>query len=462
MRIAAIGKAVGAGTAVVIVMSCMQSARADDDTAREKQLETRVNELERLLAEVNRRLEQSGTSASGSEIEQRVTELETLTKKDKDGLFAYWKNGARLDSANGNFKIHVGGFIQNDYNFFAENIDFQDAFDRQFEAGTQFRRARLLAEGTIYKNVDFKAEYDFAGGAVGFRNVWLAFKGLPVGTLTVGSMKQPFGLEELTPDLFVSFMERSAPSTAFAPAYDTGFQLSNTFADERYAWQAGVFREAGANGDDIGNTQSGEWNGSARIAGRPWMSEDKNDFLHVGAAVLTREPANDMLAFRAIPELIMGGTVVDTGTIPSRKAWLFEVETAFQSGPFTVIGEYYQANVKVLDDGSVTFKGWSLEGSWFLTDDHRGYNAARATFDRVVPKKNWDGDGGIGALQLVARVDGIDLDDEEIEGGKMRIASLGLNWYVNPSTKVMLAVVRPHVDGVGSLWGIEARFQIDF
>jgi phosphate-selective porin OprO/OprP len=450
----------GVAAATLTVSAMSVAARADDETSREKQLETRVQELERKLAEVSRRLE-SGANAAGSELEARVAELEKLSKKDQEGVFGYWKNGLRFDSASGATKLHIGGFLQSDWSWFNDDQDFEEVYGRQFEAGTQFRRARLMIEGTIYKNIDFKAEYDFAGGTTGFRNVWMAFKGLPVGTLTVGSMKQPFGLEELTPDLFVSFMERSAPSTAFAPAYDTGFQLSDTICDGVAQWAVGVFREADNFGNDTGNVESGEWNGSARVTGRPWMNEDRTSFLHVGGAVLTREPANDTIAFRSTPEMNLAGTVVDTTAIASRKAWLWEGELAFQTGPFTAIGEYYQANVTT-DGRDPSFHGWVLEASMFLTDDKRGYNANRGVFDRVIPKKNWDDAGGIGAIQLVGRIDKLDLDDGGVDGGEMRVASFGVNWYANPNTKVMLAVVRPKVYDVGSYWGVEARFQVDF
>jgi phosphate-selective porin OprO/OprP len=449
------------GVASCVVVSLCATGRSDEGTSRERQLETRVQELERKLQDMARKLE-SGGNRAGDELEQRVAELETLTKKDKDGMFAYWRNGVRLDSASGAFKVHVGGFFQNDWVWFNDDSEFEEAYDRQFEAGTQFRRARLLVEGTMYKNVDFKAEYDFAGGSANFRNVWMAFKGLPVGTLTVGSMKQPFGLEELTPDLFVSFMERSAASQAFAPAYDTGFQLADTALEERLVWQVGVFREANGFGDDTGNSESGEWNGAARVAGRPWVSEDGDQFFHLGAAAVTREPANDTLQFRATPELNQAGFVVDTGTFTSRKAWLFEGEAAFQTGPFTAIAEYYQANVTRSGGDDPTLKGWALEASMFLTGDKRGYEAGKATFGRVVPKKNWDGAGGVGAIQLVCRYDGIDLTDGGVDGGEMKIASIGVNWYANPGTKVMLAVVRPDVDDVGEMWGLEMRFQVDF
>jgi len=81
MKLAASWRA--AGTASVMVVACAGVARADDDTSREKQLETRVNELERQLAEVNKRLAQTGTNASGGELEERVAELEKLSKKTR-------------------------------------------------------------------------------------------------------------------------------------------------------------------------------------------------------------------------------------------------------------------------------------------------------------------------------------------------------------------------------------------
>jgi len=33
----------------------------------------------------------------------------------------------------------------------------------------------------MYRNIDFKAEYDFAGGGVGIRNLWIAFKACRAG-----------------------------------------------------------------------------------------------------------------------------------------------------------------------------------------------------------------------------------------------------------------------------------------
>src|SRR5439155_893467 len=60
----------------------------------------------------------SGANAAGDELEQRMSDLEKASKKDDNGLFGYWKNGIRMDSSSGDFKLKIGGRIQNDWSWF--------------------------------------------------------------------------------------------------------------------------------------------------------------------------------------------------------------------------------------------------------------------------------------------------------------------------------------------------------
>jgi phosphate-selective porin OprO/OprP len=467
------GRACGFAAASMFVVA--GAARADDaakDPEKEA-LAKRLAEVEKKLEEVTRRLE-SGSNKAGDELTARVEELEKLTKKDKDGLFGYWKNGIRMDSSNGAFKLKIGGFFQNDWSWFWDTQKFEEfkstaTTDTQINAGTEFRRARLSMGGTIYSNIDFNAEYDFAGGAVGFRNVWLGTNLCNLAYFQVGSMKEPFGLEELTPDLFVSFLERSAPSAVFAPAYNTGFMLSNTAFDDRLAWAIGAFRDAGDNANDVGNATSGEVNYTARVAGRPWVGEEPNQFIHLGAAGSLRRPSDDTVRYSARPELRLAPVMADTLAISSDQARLFELESAAVFGPFSAQAEYYRACVEDDSDGSASagqdseFHGWAVQATFFVTGESRGYDAKKATFTRVTPKKNWDGGGeGWGALELAARLDGLDLNDGPVEGGKLRNFTVGMNWYLNPNTKVALDWVHSRLVDVGTLNGLEMRFQIDF
>src|SRR5207244_2358233 len=138
-------------------------ARADDQAApteREKALEKKLEEMQKQIDELNRRMS-DGASRAGDELSARVDELEKLKKKDKDGLFAYWGKGIRMDSANGRFKLKIGGRVQNDWSWFAHTSDLEGVTGTQIEAGEEFRRARLYVGGTIYENVDFMNEWDF-------------------------------------------------------------------------------------------------------------------------------------------------------------------------------------------------------------------------------------------------------------------------------------------------------------
>ncbi len=452
---------------VTFILASGVVARADDATpapkdAEKAALEKRVGDLERQLAELNRKFESTGTNQAGDELAARVSELEKLTKKDENGLFAYWKNGLRMDSANGAFKLRIGGRIQNDWSWFFDNQDVEEATGKEVEAGTEFRRLRLAVGGTIYKNTEFMAEYDFANGSVNIREVWIGLHPGGTGFLQVGSMKEPFGLEWLTSDLFTAFMERSSGNDAFVPGYSTGAMYSDTLAEDRIAWAAGVFRDANDAGDDTGNTNSGEYNYTGRFTGRPWIGETANDWLHLGVGASRREPSNDGAQYRSRPEMHLAPVLVDTGVFDAGGAMLYEGEAAFSMGSFWAAGEYFLTEVRAQDADDPTFTAWNLSAGFFLTGESRPYNAKKGVFDRVTPKENYDGEGGAGAWEVAARYSAIDLNDAGIDGGEMKIWTIGTNWYLNPNTKVQIAWVHSHTDDIGRLDGIEMRFQVDF
>jgi phosphate-selective porin OprO/OprP len=445
------------------------SARADDaapaQTEREKQLEKRVDELARKLEEVNRMLAEQGASRSGDELEARVTELEKLTKKDKDGLFPYWGNGIRMDSADGSFKIKIGGRIQSDWSWFQHTTAAEKDFGTQIEAGEEFRRARLYIAGTIYSNVDFSAEYDFAGGTVTPRDVWIALKGLPVGTFTVGNFKEPTGTEQLTSDLFIPFMERSSADDAFSPGYRTGFQVSNTFLEDRGSFQVAMTRNSAANGNSTGNSTSGEYNFTGRIAGQPWLCNDgdRPQYMTAGLAGSVRSPQSDTVEVRSRPELHLAPYFVDTGSFAASRSGQVECDAGFVSGPFWAYGDFFNEWISPDSQHDVRFRGWSVAAGWFLTGESKPYKASNSTYDRIKPKHNFDGKGGLGAWEVAARYDQLNLNDGDINGGRLENCTLGVSWYLNPNTRFMLDWVHSMQTSVDT-WinALEMRFQIDF
>lgn len=117
------------------------------------------------------------------------------TKPSPADLRLYWKDGLRFDNADKSFQFKLGGRIMNDWSFMTEDSALRAAVG-DLEDGTEFRRARIYLAGTIHKRVVFKVQYDFAGGDVDFKDVYIAVKGIPhVGMFKAGHHKEPFGLE---------------------------------------------------------------------------------------------------------------------------------------------------------------------------------------------------------------------------------------------------------------------------
>jgi phosphate-selective porin OprO/OprP len=47
----------------------------------------------------------------------------------------------------------------------------------------------------------------------------------------------------------------------------------------------------------------------------------------------------------------------------------------------------------------------------------------------------------MGAIELTARYSELDLSDEAVNAGRLDTTTLGVNWYLNPNTRVMLNYV---------------------
>ena len=123
-------------------------------------------------------------------------------------------------------------------------------------------------------------------------------------------------------------------------------------------------------------------------------------------------------------------------------------------------------------DSDPDFSGFYGYFSYFLTGENRKYKKENGVFSRVKPNKNfhWGRGKGKGAIELAARYSELDLSDEEIDGGRLQDLTLGVNWYLNPNTRVMLNYVRANVDRLVNDIRLDddnadllsMRFQVDF
>ena len=208
----------------------------------------------------------------------------------------------------------------------------------------------------------------------------------------------------------------------------------------------------------------------------PWYDEatEGRGLLHTGIAYSYRDAQDDQVQFEAKPEAHLGEYVVNTGAITGVDHYhLLGLEAALVYGPFSAQAEYYSTWVDRPGAEELNFQGMYVYFSYFLTGENRSYKRSTGVFDRVKPYENFfrvrDCDGNVrtgkGAWELAYRYSYLDLTDDNIAGGMASDHTLGVNWYLNPYTRVMFNYVNSGVTRAGTLGHIdvlETRVQIDY
>ncbi|MBQ81431.1 MAG: hypothetical protein CL825_02540 [Crocinitomicaceae bacterium] len=360
-----------------------------------------------------------------------------------------WNNGFKTTSSDGDFKLKFGGRIMFDYAFWNTNIN---GTDESF-SGSEFRRVRLFNSGQVYKNVKYKVQFDFDGDGASFKDVYMEITKVPfVGNVKVGHFKEPFRLEALTSSKYMTFMERGLP-IAFSPERNVGLMLHNSYMDNKLSIQAGIFQNGLSDEEQNGNR-----NITSRISYLPINNNDQ--LLHLGIGFSSRKNSDNTYSVSTRPENHMGNKLISASIENVEQTNLIGTEMAWVMGPLSVQGEYIMNTVDA--DETYNFTSYYGQISYFLTGEKRKYKNSLAGFDRVSPGKNL-GNDGMGALELAARYSSMDLS--EANGGILNDITLGLNWYLNPSTRIMFN----YVMGVADVNSedinentLQMRMQIDF
>ncbi len=385
----------------------------------------------------------------------------------------YWKDGLRFETADKRYKFRLGGRMHYDIGFFDPDTDTKNAVETtvgttktRIEDGSEFRRARIEMSGEVGDRVDWAASYDFANSTTNFRNLYAGVKDLCFGNLRAGQFKEPYGLEQITSSNHLTFMERSLMN-AFVPAYNAGLMAFDAVASERITWAVGAFRTGTDNGEV--SKGDGEWATTARLTGLPYFDEDGSDYVHLGVGVSRRSPTDDTITFSTKPEANLAPSYLSIA-VPAETYDLIGAEAAWVEGSFLLQGEYTLASVDapsgVTNDPD--FSGYYVQASWILTGENRPYRKANGCFDAIKPEENAFGkDHGRGAWEVAARYSSIDLTDDGLDEGTLTDITFGVNWYLNPNTRVManyiLADLEPTAPAPeGDTDILELRVQFNF
>lgn len=330
--------------------------------------------------------------------------------------------------------------------------------------GTEFRRAYIGFDGTMPGGFGYRVEADLANSGVDLTDLYLTWKASPEFTMTVGQHK-PFGsMEDMTSDLFTSFMERAAFNSAFGLERRVG--LSGTYTGKDFLVQGGVFSDDAAS---LNSDRNNSYSFDGRVV---FMPKVAGGTLHIGASAHVRDFNDQSTSARYRVRPFVHTTdvrLVDTGSFSATGERTLGAELAYVRGRFHATAESQWMTALRPGLANPTFNGGYAELGYLLTDDTSAYKGG--AYDRIRPK-NPVGKGGMGAVQVNARYDWLDLSDAGLVGGRQQIAGASAVWMPTDYVRFILnyghvwlkdAPVKPvGGDGDYSADVVGMRAQFDF
>ena len=490
-----LGRYLLGGSVIALMAASGSSASADTNeqlAAQLRVMQAQIEQLQRQIEQNNNAAAAARAAAARSEAaESAAAESAAVAKaaaskgggeKEKDDLDlkVKWKGAPELSSKDGKFRMKVRGRIETDYNAIDQD---QSITGRPNVSAAEIRRARLGVEGTLWKDIDYKFEVDFANDETVLKDAFFEYTCWGEDFhLRFGNFKTFNSLEHITSDRFMTFMERAAFVETFG--LDRQIGAGALYTQDHFTLTAGIFGPRTADEE--------EWlddvkTGAARATFAP--INDEGHLLHFGGSWRQRVgaddlrddpiPANDQLfLYRARgADLHLADRFVETPEIFGQDTF-WGVEAAFVWGPWSMQGEYAQLKAD-MGPGFIgvdpTYVGWYVDASWFITGEHRTYKNGEFIRQKII---NPVSDGGHGAWQLAARYDVIHLSDnaatiDDCElCGNQNTWLIGVNWWLNDHTRFMFnlnesTITGGFLDGANEndgakIRGFGTRAQVDW
>jgi len=341
-----------------------------------------------------------------------------------------------------------------------------------FDDGGQLRRFRLYAKGDclLLLPVSYELEVGYVPGGFYIEDSYLSFQNIKyIGEFKIGQFQPPMSLEAVTSSRDITFMESAAPVQALAPGVNAGFRIGRSVFNERATWALGMFSEG--LGSDSGDASKNY----GRVIGRltwlplyeaPDAKSPGEHLLHVGVSGNVLYSASGDVRYRSRPESHIAPIVIDTDNIDASQAAVVDFEAAWVRGPLSLQGEVLNSFVEQQNGSTAHFYGFYGYASWFLTGESRPYNRQTGTFGRLHPTKDFSfGGEGPGAWELAARASYTDLNDGNINGGKLALLTGGVTWYPHAHVRWKFNYIHGKVSDrnpSGKMNIFETRVEVDF
>jgi len=419
-------------------------------------------------------------------------------------------------TADGRFTANIKAILMLDAGkyFQKDNLPAQ-VTNRDLNEGANFRRARIGLDGKLFRDFDYSFIYEFGGSGQEdpgrLYEAAITYTALRPFRIKVGAFEPNIGLAAAVSTSQMPLMERPAPAEIARGVAAGDSRVAAQLAGNgvigdgddgiatRWFFSTAYTGNIIATGSSAASATVQPFDEQTGVIGRvafapfsgtTWLAHLGANYQYViqpndaGAAGAPRYGAQ----LRDRPELRLDGTrLIDTGAIDAEHVSVLGLEGAFQYGAAMIEGEWFRYKIDRRNTTAVVppdphFAGWYVQGSWVLTGEPRVYNAAEARFDAPRLNYNFNPEAGTwGAFEVAARYSITDLNYREgalgtapvlgaIRGGEQKIWTVGVNWYLNPSMRVMVDWQHVDIDRLGATGlqvgqtynALAARGQVNF
>jgi phosphate-selective porin len=391
-------------------------------------------------------------------------------KKDAPKPPGWHREGFEL--SNGDFKVSLNGYLQENLRSYNWDIPGDDETKRS--PTNELGRLRMGIESS-YRKWSFQFAIDpRTSQTYELKDLHLTYEFSKKISIQGGHFKPPFSVDFLTSAAGTDFVDRSLLVDNLGADRDWGGMIHGTLSKLRY--QIGVFA-----GDGSGKTTRSEESGAARL------TYTLTKGLVVGASYMqgkvepnvSPDPSQEPDAKGFHGQSHVGWTFWRRPHVDGTRRRM-GVEASFTHGPLRVIGEAAEGREQRLGQGSVKQDLPDVYGrAWYLTATYLVTGQKKVS--KIRPEKGMFF-GGIGAIELAARVERLNFDDVGDPSGfagygnRARnvaptadwVASLGINWFVTNFLKFQADAYQDHFNDVlispnppeTKYWSFVGRIQI--
>jgi phosphate-selective porin OprO and OprP len=461
-------------------------SRAEDTNTVEviKQLLKRIDELERKVkvleeskatnpvageAKGNQRIEELDQKVKTLEHEQELAQESTAARQKRMPIITLGEDGFAFGSASGDFLLRLRGTLQLDSRTYLDDAPVAN------NDGFLLRRARVILQGTVYKDFDYVFLTEFAGnGAPQILNASVNYRYTPALQFQAGKFVTPFGLEMLQPDRDTFFNERALASD-LVPNRDVGLQVHGDLFEQGVNYAAALLNGTTDGTSSPNNNFADDLAFAGRLFFQPFVKSSMSGLRGAGFGLSGTYETVGSPSTAALPSTtggILPGYYTDgqlqffaynpgdrTLVVANGDHWRLSPQAYYFYGPFGLMGEYVISNQRVsrvgsapIESASLQNAAWEITGSWVVTGEDATYGGGVVPLRPFNPlERRW------GALQVVARVMKLEVDpaafprfSDPLTSAQAATAwSLGLNWYLNHAIRVNASFSHTFFNGGG-------------